>query len=426
MDIQIPFGRDKIQFSIEDKLFAGMYDPSPKKPAEDPFAEVEYAIEHPIGCPPLNEIIGHDRSVNIIIDDNTRPTPIKLILPPLIRKIKGVGVSDKNIKIVAALGSHHYMTNSQLRERVGDEIYDKYKVVNSEFRKKEDLIYLGNTPDGYKVSASKEAMDSEIRIGVGYLCPHSTMGWSGGCKILFPGVTSEDTVAQFHYWGGLSKTNDFGNENCPVRLMVENWVDTIGLHFIVNTILTPEFEIYRVVAGHYVAAHRIGVEYAKKVIGYQVQEKVDVVIVSSHPYDIDLGQAMKATGAAEWALKNESGGTIILVSPVNEGFGIHKDYPRIIAMEDPDTYIKGIMAGKVDIGDADPLAIGIGAAMNHSRKRREIVVVTDGIERDILQGCGYIAFGRNEIQNAIAYVINKYNNPRIAVISNGGETYIYS
>ena len=187
MHIQIPYGHEKIGFFIPDVLFAGMYDPPSKEPAASSEAEVEYAIEHPIGCAPLNDIIEHDRSVNIFIDDNTRPTPVKLILPPLIKKIKEAGVSDKNIKIVAALGSHHYMTNAQLEERVGEEIYNKYRVVNSEFRNKEDLVYIGTTSDGFKIIASKEAMDSEIRIGVGYLSSTFNNGMVRRWEDPFPG-----------------------------------------------------------------------------------------------------------------------------------------------------------------------------------------------------------------------------------------------
>lgn len=426
MDIKIPYGHDKIGFCIPNESFAGMYDPEPKEPESNPVDVVEHAIDNPIGCMPLKDVIGYDRSVNILIDDMTRPTPIKLILPPLIKKVKEAGVSDKNIKIVVALGSHHYMTEDQLMERVGEDIFKKYRVVNSEFRRQEDLVYLGTAPDGSRVTASKEAMDSEIRIGVGNLCPHSTMGWTGGCKILFPGVTSEDTVAQFHYQGGLSETNDFGNENCSVRLMVEKWVDTIGLHFIVNTILTPAFEIYGVVAGHYITAHRKGVEIAKEIMGYKVTEKVDIVVASAFPYDFDIGQAMKAVGAAEGALKYETGGTIILVSPIDEGFGVHSEYPLTISMDDPNSYIRDIIAGKIGIGDADPIAIGIGAAMSHSRRRRNIIVVTDGIEKNVLEDCGYTAFAKENIQDAINYAIKKYKNPRVAVISHGGETYIYS
>ena len=107
------------------------------------------------------------------------------------------------------------------------------------------------------------------------------MGWGGGGKIIFPGVAGEDTVSYFHLKASLYDENMFGLSTTPIRDMMEGWVKLIGLDFIINTILTPELKLCRVVAGDYVAAHREGVKIGKQVLGSKVTEKADVVIVSS-------------------------------------------------------------------------------------------------------------------------------------------------
>ncbi|MEF3303451.1 hypothetical protein [Paenibacillus sp. GYB003] len=88
---------------------------------------------------------------------------------------------------------------------------------------------------------------SELEFDV----PDPAVGWSGGGKIIYPGVTGEDTVAKFHIQHGLVKANMFGTDNSPVRLNMEKWVDTVGLHFIINTVMTPDKQLVKVVAGHY-------------------------------------------------------------------------------------------------------------------------------------------------------------------------------
>ena len=95
--------------------------------------------------------------------------------------------------------------------------------------------------------------------GVGNLVPHPVMGWGGGGKIIFPGVAGEDTVSYFHLKASLYDENMFGRNTTPIRDMMEGWVRRIGLDFIINTILTPELKLCRVVAGDYIKAHREGV-----------------------------------------------------------------------------------------------------------------------------------------------------------------------
>jgi Uncharacterized conserved protein len=99
MQLNIPYGDNaRAVFDIPDQNFYGMLEPAPVAPADDPVQEIENAIDNPIDCPPLKEIIKFDRRVNIICDDLSRPTPVHLILPVLIGKLKEIGVGDGNIK----------------------------------------------------------------------------------------------------------------------------------------------------------------------------------------------------------------------------------------------------------------------------------------------------------------------------------------
>ncbi|NLM77949.1 MAG: nickel-dependent lactate racemase [Ruminococcaceae bacterium] len=423
MQISIPYGRDtEVSFSIPDQNFTGLLEPPQITAAADPDQAIAAAIDQPIGCAPLHKIVSRESRVNIICDDISRPTPVQRILPILIQKLAEIGVREEQIKIVMALGSHRYMTAAEMETRVGSAIYHRFPVVNSEFRKQEDLVNLGNAPDGVAIYASKTAMDSDIRIGIGNIVPHPVAGWSGGAKILFPGVTGEQTVARFHMQGGLADENLFGREECPIRLNMEKWVDTVGLHFIINTVLTPEGQIYKVVAGHYVNAQRQGVVYAKRALGCAIPERADICVVSSYPADADFWQSGKGMCAAEHAVKSGTG-TIILVAPNDEGMGPHDEYPRYFGMDDAPDVLQQLFLGEPFSGD--PVALSVGTAMSKMRRRVKLVMVTDGLSREDTEACKVRYYPLSQIQLAIDDAMAGYQKPTVSVIRHGGELYVY-
>ncbi len=400
-----------------------MYDPVEAPAAPDFEAEIRRAIDNPIGTPPLEQIVFPGAKINVIVDDGSRPTPVSGILPVLLGKLSEIGVCERQVRIIIALGSHRHMTPDELKERVGAGVFARYEVINSEFHDPKQLVYVGNTPDGVEIHATKAAMEADIRIGVGNLVPHPVMGWSGGGKILYPGVAGENTVSYFHLKGSLENGNLFGREDSPIRKMMEGWVDTIGLDFIVNTVLNSHMQLHSAVAGHYIQAHRAGVEIAKRVLGCAVDECADVVVVSSFPADQDFWQSPKGMYSAEYALKGESSGTIILVSPNYEGVGPHPEYPEWMGRDDGDELVRGIFAGKSFDGDA--LAMAIGNSMSKMRRRRRLVVVSDGVTVEDMARCGCRHYPTALLQQAVDDALAGDPNTKLAAVSNGAETFLY-
>lgn len=423
MKIELPYGNERVKFELPESSFIGMVDPPRIQESQNPEEEILYAITHPFGGKTLEEIIFPEKKIALIVDDGSRPTPVSQILPVIIRKMLECGAKKENIKIVVALGSHRYMTEDELRQRVGTEIYENYPVMNSEFQDSKKLVYVGDTAEGAPIMATAEIMTADIRIGIGNLVPHPVMGWGGGGKILYPGVAGEDTVSYFHLKASLIDENMFGRNTTPIRDMMEGWVDSIGLDFIINTILTPDMKIYRVVAGDYILAHREGVEIGKRILGSKISEKANVVIVSSHPADQDFWQSPKALYGAEPILKGGRGGTMILVSPNYEGIGPHPEYPEYMARDDGDTIVKEYISGKKKSGDR--LAIAVGNSMSKLRRRRKLVVVSDGVTEEEMTRCGCIYYPLSELQKAINDSLLEYKDCRVAVLSNGADTFLY-
>ncbi|MBS1483715.1 MAG: nickel-dependent lactate racemase [Clostridium sp.] len=423
MMISLPYGNEMVEMEVPDQCFIGMIDPPKAQPAEYPEQEIRYAIEHPTGGRGLEDIISPDQKIAVIVDDGSRPTPISTILPVLMEKLTDCGARPEHIKIVIALGSHRYMTEEEMRERVGDTIYDTYPVMNSEFRDPEHLVYIGDTEEGAPLMATSAIMDAQVRIGVGNLVPHPVMGWGGGGKIIFPGVAGEDTVSYFHLKASLYDENMFGRNTTPIRDMMEGWVRRIGLDFIINTILTPELKLCRVVAGDYIKAHREGVRIGRTILGSKVTEKADVVIVSSNPADQDFWQSPKAMYGAEPALKGDRGGTIIMISPNHEGIGPHPEYPEYMSRDDGDDIVRACIAGEEIPGDR--LAIAVGNSMSKMRRRRKLVVVGGGVTAEQMAQCGCKYYPLSALQQAVDDAVAEYEDCRIAAMSGGADAFLY-
>ncbi|MGI6739632.1 MAG: nickel-dependent lactate racemase [Christensenellales bacterium] len=420
--IKLPYGKDSVSVTIPKQNFIGMMDPEFAVSCADPKKSIENAILQPIGGPKLKDIITPEKTITIIIDDISRPTPISTILPILLSHLLSLGAASENIVIVAALGSHRYMTEEELKERVGAEIYKNYRVINSEFRKPEGLTYVGKTPEGVDVLVTKAVMDTDIHIGIGCLVPHPTMGWAGGGKTVYPGIAGEKVVAYFHLLASLYEGCFYGQDTTPIRDMMEKWVDAVGLHFIINVLLNENAEIVDVVAGHYIKAHREGVRRGKQIVGYKLTEKADIMIASSHPADQDFWQSTKALQAAEAAVKGDRGGIMILLSPNYEGIGPHPEYPKWMGQDDCDEAVRECILGKT-VGN--PLALAVGNSMSKLRRRRRVIVVSDGVSAEDMRLCGCEHYRVSEFQSLIDSLISENPNCRIGALSNGAKTFLY-
>jgi len=184
--------------------------------------------------------------------------------------------------------------------------------------------------------------ESDFKIGIGSIEPHTAAGYTGGAKIIYPGVVGEETVSNFHiisaFLGNLT-----GNPDNRARLFMEKWVDSVGLDYIINAIVTPENKIYKVVAGHFVKAHRAGVKYSREVWEIKSNKRIDCAIVSSYPADLDLWQAGKAIVNCEMAIPDDS--FLILITPCYEGVVPHPKYIDYIGNNGPEKLIKETKEG---------------------------------------------------------------------------------
>lgn len=395
----------------DDRLF-GIFRVKAAPVEKDIRSAVTRALHAPIDSPSLRDILSSHQpdtaTIAIVVDDNTRPTPVAQILPTVIEEIERAGYRRENVSITVALGTHRAMNRTELLDKVGKEIFERYLVQNSHYYDSSGMSFVGTSADGNPIFIDRLVAAATVRIGIGSIVPHGAVGWSGGAKILFPGVAGAETVMRFHFAHGLSGENMQGRLECSVRLAMERWVETIGLDFIVNTVLDQSGRVCQVVAGHFVAAQRAGASFGRTMYHHEVPRRAQVVVVVSHPHDADFWQAAKGIFAAEQLTAD--GGHLILVSPCTEGEGNHPLF--IDRIGDPTIHEQlRQVAAEGNGPPEDPVSIAPACLLEMITRRITVHLVSTGIPPSRL--IGKRIEGNGDVQSLIDQLIAE--NPRASV-----------
>ena len=265
----------------------------------------------------INPFINSEATVCIIVDDYTRTTPTAEILSFLMPALENEGIKKENAFFLFASGSHRLMAEEEKRARLSDDIFENYRSMDHHFFDKDHLVKMGSFDDGVPILVNKHAIEADIRIAVGTLVPHMPAGFSGGAKMLLPGVAGEDTVHHMHVVGALDPEQAIGITDTLPRKLMEALAQTAEPFVILNVILNANDNPVGIVGGHYIEAHRRGVEIAKNIYFVEVPELVDLVVSDARDHDSDMTQANKGLFSAALAVKE--GGEILLVTNCPDG-----------------------------------------------------------------------------------------------------------
>lgn len=284
---------------------------------------IRAAFANPIGSARLAELARGKGSAVVVVDDIARPTPAYRVIPTVLEELHAGGVPDDRIKFLLATACHRVMTRADMAKKLGEAVVRRYEVLNH--NPYEFLVTLGETSNGSPVVVSRHFAEAEVRVGIGQIAPHGGPGFSGGAKVVFPGVAGIDFITANHKPGRL-KTGLLKVDANQIRDDMEEAARLAGLHFIANVVLNPRREIAGLFVGDMIAAHRAGVAR-----GFEVMETplppaaVDIGVFNQYPKDTEfmhLGHALHVLNSAARPLVRE-GGTVIIVSASSDGFGHH-------------------------------------------------------------------------------------------------------
>lgn len=414
MRIQLDYGKTGLDVELPE----GVIGPLAIKDAEplaNPQQAIEDAINNPIGSKPLSELAQGKKTACILVCDITRPVPNKLILPPLLKILEANGIARENITILVATGLHRPNEGDELVELVGEDVAKNYRCENHHGKVTEEHDYLGTTERGVPVYLDSRYVRADLKITTGLIEPHLMAGYSGGRKVICPGIAGLETVKIWHGPKFLEHPNaDCGIlEGNPVHEENTLIAQMAGCDFIVNVCIDGYRQVTWAGAGDMIKAWHEGVKFVEQIVRVPVEEPCDVVITSSAGYPLDTTwyQAIKGLTGALPIVKQ--GGTIILAASLTEGLG-SPEFVQVMR-ENPD-----LKKFKERILGTDYFVMDQWQLEEFAKvvDRCSVKVFTDGPLKEQLNDC--FVEPVNSIESALADCLTQYGpSARIAVIPKG-------
>ncbi len=354
MEVTLSYGSDGLELKIDESPgFQGVLRPQEALAVNNPAEAVSQALLKPIAAKPLADLAKGCNSACIVISDITRPVPNQTILPPLLAEIEKAGIKREAITILIATGIHRPNEGDELIALVGEEIAEKYCIINHFSKDVDDMVLVGEINDGVPALINRHYVAADLKILTGFIEPHMWAGFSGGRKSILPGISSLETLEYMHgpemiahpmtVYGALE-----GNPFHEAGLTI---MKKAGADFIVNVTLNTSKQITRVFAGDPVTAHLEGCQFLAPFCTKQLEEPLDFIVTtnSGAPLDCNLYQTVKGITGAAPVLKK--GGEILIASACTEGAG-SPEYIEILKMIDtPQNFIKRLLDREFFIPD---------------------------------------------------------------------------
>ena len=320
VDAWIPYGKTEVCARIPTRNFLGYIEPKEKKGVTDPRAEIERALNQPIGTQPLKEIAKAGNKVAIVVDDATRATPSHLMVVPLLDELNKAGVTDQDITVIFGCGAHRAVTPQEAEKLIGKEALERVKTISHDY-KAEDQVFLGETSHETKVNINKVFAEADVKVLAGDINLHYYAGYGGGRKGVLPAIASAETIQQNHSLLVSSKATTGVLEGNPVHEDMLEGAKLAKVDFILNIVTNSKNELVQAFAGDVEQAFLEGTKLVDEMYKVSIEQRANIVVVSAggYPHDINLYQATKGLQNALEAVKRR--GVIILVAECPEGHG---------------------------------------------------------------------------------------------------------
>lgn len=332
-EIALRYGKSQIPFSFEEDQFEILGSEKHFAPLTD--AEIGARFDNPIGSKPLEEIINEGESVLIVVPDATRQTASAQIVNLLVRRLIAGGTMPYNINIIFATGIHRKVTTEEKRDLLTPFIFQRIKTLDHNAK---DLMQLAGLESkqfvnfgeigGAPVELNRALTEHDHVVIIGGITFHYFAGFTGGRKLICPGLASEKTISATHRLAFDCKSKarraGVGTGLLDGNAVHEAFMEVaakINPSFSINAVTNDKGEATEIFCGDWRESHRAGCEFYASNHTVEIAEKCDTVIVScgGAPHDLNMIQAHKALETASHACRE--GGTIIFLAECADGLG---------------------------------------------------------------------------------------------------------
>jgi lactate racemase len=417
LKIEFPFpGYEQIaSLEVPDANLMGVYEPRAIGEVDENDV-LARGFDEPYGAPRLRDAVKPTDRVLILIEDGTRGTPVPLLLKRVVSELWDAGVLDRQIRLLTAQGTHRKMPDAELRQKLG-EFYGPFIVSQHDWLDQSILHDFGRTSDGTRVTANRLLLESDFTIGLGSIVPHRIMGFSGGAKIAFPGVSGRE-VQERCQWQAAQYPSEsiMGIAENAMRLRIEEAAKLVDLRYIVNVVSDRKKSIAGCFVGDPVAAHRAGCKLSREINAVELPRRADIVLIDSHPADRDFWQSAKGVYAGTMAVRE--GGTLIVVAPNPEGVADNHANVLEIGNRPYAEIVKMVEAGEVN----DVVGAAVLADVAQVMDRTDCILVSPGVTREQTERLGFRYASTTQEALEMAF-LQQGNAALVAVLRHGGHIF---
>ncbi len=349
MKIPLKYGRDAIEIELPHGVDVSVI----RKPAmpllAKPSEAIAAALDDPTSSPALKKLAVNASTACIAICDITRPVPNALFLRPMIERLIHAGVPASGITVIVATGLHRPNEGDELAELIGDRwVLENVKVVNHFARNDADHVKLGTTPTrGTMVRLDRRFVEADVRIATGLVEPHFMAGYSGGRKVIAPGLAHAETITTFHsarFMANPAATNCNFVDN-PLHEEQLEIVRMLGGAYALNTVIDEDRNLAFVNFGEILESHQQAVDFVRDYCEVSVPRRFQTVITSGSGYPLDKTyyQTVKGMVGAMGILA--PGGDLIIASQCSEGMGSKEyiDAQKRLVEAGPEVFLAAIL-----------------------------------------------------------------------------------
>ena len=416
-EVKLLYGKNGITLNIQDDWNANIIRKPLMPIIDDISGEVNKALNNPINSLSIDKISSKGKSVCILVCDITRPVPNKLFLKQIIIKFINAGISADNILIIIATGLHRPASQDEINEIIGSSWVLKNIKIENHFAR-DDIMHknIGTTKQGNIVKLDKRFVDADIKIATGLVEPHFMAGYSGGRKVIAPGIAHADTITTFHSARYMENPNATSCNliNNPLHEDQLEIVNMIGQVYAINCVIDEERNLSYINFGEIISSHMKAVNFVSSFAKVKCNNSYNTIITSAAgaPLDGTFYQTVKGMVTPLEILKK--GGDLIITSECSEGLGSEEfiaSQKKLLEIG-PNKFLENIL--KKDFAAIDEWQTEMEIK---SLIKGNIFLFSEGLsEKDKLYtGVNII----NNIAKTIDESIKRHNNNNIAIIPEG-------
>ena len=334
MQVQLPYGRTWLSTFIPKSAVAKQV--QVKRWQINPQRKlVTDALLKPSGLPRLRNIARHCHNAVIVTCDKTRGCPSKISLPLILKELKAGGIREE-VEVLVATGLHKGETKNDLKERFGRELYEELEFVVHDSDDEDQLVFLGKLPSGTPLHLNRGILNKDIVVIESTIEPHFFAGFTGGSKVILPGLAGTKTILENHSWQNIDDPRSrYGVANNPIRGDANAALEFLGKVFALNIVLDSRKRIAHATSGHAINSFNTA---AKRVTCHSrvvVKERPDIVITTNggYPLDRNIYQCVKGIAVPEEIMHNHS--RIIMVGECADGTA-HEEFRRLMVDRSPE------------------------------------------------------------------------------------------